>query len=255
MNPRALVLIAMVVGLFLLLFALVRWGQDLERRSRHRQQLAQQERTSTDRGFFAASVPSNPSVGALSAPPTPGPFRALSPAAPAALPRIQVGYPAPERPSQVVSYLNTISAVERNRQTTWGAWWKFLSPPQPIVTGNATGSNQTQTSASPELAPPDLMAAAALWDKSLSGSLPDSTCLPFHIAYLHYLALEKDYLRRMTLLQQEGSAGELAALQKEMQETLPAAALRVQAKLRELQHDHPELAPELQKLQVQSYLN
>lgn len=257
MSTRTLLLIAMIAGLFLLMFALVRWGESFSRQSRYRQQLAQRERATGDRSPMTAGGAGN--LGATGLPlvaaATPVPLRPVAPTAAFSTPRIRVGYPAPQRPSQFVSYLETVQAVEKSRQSTWGAWWSYLTPPPspaPIIEGTP-GTDPSAPSPDTERIAPDLLAAAAQWDKSLSGSAPESSCLAFHITYLHYLALEKDYLRRLTILQQTGSPTELAALQREMQEILPSAALRVQAKLRELQHDHPELSPNLKQIQIQAY--
>jgi hypothetical protein len=144
----------------------------------------------------------------------------------------------------VVTYLSQVSRVEQERQRTWQAWWDYLTPPVPV-----DGPGPTP----PPPSPPALFATAAAWDQQLSKSLPDSECLAFHVAYLHYLALEKDYANRLTLLDQAGDRIALAQLQTEMQITLSDAATQVQAKLRTLQHDHPEFSPELQQLYIHAY--
>lgn len=250
MSPRALVLIAMLLGLFLVLFALVRWGESFSQRQKNRQHLAQRDRLSTTSDSFtgiAGGAPTRPVAAPLVAP-APNPLR------PAAFPSAQSAFaPAPSQlgflaPSKIMRYLTTVGSVEKGRQGLWTEWWGTVlpsNPPTPDPSGNLP----------PTPLPPDLLQVAGLWDRSLSGSAPDSTCLPFHLAYLGYLALERDYMRRLMLLHQNGAQAELMQLRQEMDTVLSAAARRVQAKLRELQHDHPELSPELRQMEVLPYTN
>ena len=237
MNARALVLIAMLVGLFLLMAALIRWGESYRLTHAYDQKLAQREGASRESGrFLRASLPGGQTTPRVlnTLPPTPfSPPRSLA----------QVQTP-PHLASKMGIYLSTVLSVEQARQRTWKAWWKYLAPPD---------SPQALEATPPPLTPIDLFSTAAAWDKPFSKSLPDSECLPFHVAYLRYLALEKDYARRLTLLDQAGERAALLQLQTEMQTTLVEAATQVQAKLRTLQHDHPEFSPELQHLTISAY--
>ena len=243
MNPRILVLIAMLAGLFFLMVALIRWGE-----SYRLHQKQEQQQLSPREGSSRAPVAShNPT-------PYPGPIQPMSPPARLSQPTTfvpvvatrQIARPTlPQTP--LMRYLGDVNAIEQDRQRVWQAWSLRLAP-TPTET---TSSSQTTTpEARPTPSPDDLMASAAQWDKKLAGKLPDSTCLAFHLAYLRYLALEQDYLLRLTVLAQTSSQQAQLALRAEMEKSLAEAAIAVRAKLRDLQHDHPELGSELSQLQI-----
>lgn len=229
-------LVAMVVGFLILLLTLVRWGESWRLNQQHRQKLALREGTPSDgRAFFV---------------PSPLDTRRVTPSPPPVflVPRASSGIAShtvqlvPFFPSKITLYLTRVRALEQDRQRVWRTWWERIMPPDPPPSPAPNGS--------PEPPLPDLIAVAAQWDRKLTGSLPDSTCLPFHIAYRHYLALERDYIERLVFFQAQGDLVACLRVQQEQQEVLRAAARRVQAKLRELQWDHPELSPELKGLQI-----
>ncbi|WP_309722452.1 hypothetical protein [Armatimonas sp.] len=242
MNPRILVLIAMLAGLFLLMVALIRWGESYRLHQREQQQLTPRE------SFRRAPVVSH------SPTPYPGPIQPMSPPARFSQPttfipvvaRRQIASPTLSQ-TPMMRYLGDVRAIEQDRQRVWQAWSLRLTP---TPTETTTSSQTATPEARPTPSPGDLMASAAQWDKKLAGKLPDSTCLPFHLAYLRYLALEQDYLQRLTVLAQTSSQQAQQALRSEMEQALAEAAIAVRAKLRDLQHDHPELNNDLSKLQI-----
>ena len=242
MNPRILVLTAMLAGLFLLMVALIRWGESYRLHQREQQQLASRE------SFPHAPVVShNPT-------PYPGPIQPMSPPTRFSPPttfvpvvaKRQIAYPTLTQ-TPMMRYLGDVNAIEQDRQRVWQAWSLRLAPTPVEVEGSPLTAKPDVL---PTPSPDDLMASAAQWDKKLAGKLPDSTCLPFHLTYLRYLALEKDYLQRLTLLAQTSSQPEQQALRAEMERALAEAAIAVRAKLRDLLHDHLELNPDLKQLQI-----
>jgi len=250
MNPRILVLIAMLAGLFFLMVALIRWGE-----SYRLHQKQEQQQLSPREGSSRAPVAShNPT-------PYPGPIQPMSPPArlsqpttfipvattfiPVATTR-QIARPTLTQ-TPLMRYLGDVNAIEQDRQRVWQAWSLRLAT---TPTETTSSSQATTPEARPTPSPDDLMASAAQWDKKLAGKLPDSTCLAFHLAYLRYLALEQDYLLRLTVLAQTSSQQAQLALRAEMEKSLAEAAIAVRAKLRDLQHDHPELGNELSELQI-----
>jgi hypothetical protein len=230
----------MVAGLFLLLLALVRWGESWRLHSQNEQRIALRDdlRSSPSQPPMASRglpglVPSLPSSAASLAP--------GRPSGPATAP-LHFVQTQRQVASRVVQYLGNVNTLEHQRLQLWRDWWERAAPQTPTPTPGPDGLLP------PTLPVPDLILAAGQWDKALSGSLPDSTCLPFHLAYLHYLALEKDYIQRLVFAQQQGDTAACLRLRDEQAATLSAAAQRVQAKLRDLQREHPELSPELKGL-------
>lgn len=240
MKARALLFVAFIVGLLFLMAFLTRWAQNARLDSERRQLIAQRERVPGSGGISSPSVlvPTPAPRVVLDSLPSATPPPSTPPARPTSLQSVQ------KLTSPIVPYLSLVSSVEKERQQVWKRWNEGLSPaPTPTP------------SPSDPPAPPaerlDLLAEAARWDKELVGSLPDSSCLPFHLAYRQYLALERDYMERLMVLRERGELVQLALLQQEREAQLSLLTGRLQGRLREIQLAHPDLPNGLKSFHIQ----
>lgn len=240
MKARALLFVAFVVGLLFLMAFLTRWAQNARLDSERRQLIAQREKI--------------PGIGGLSSPRVVAPSPAPQ-VVPESVPSATL-QPAPQPArytslqsvqkltSPVVPYLSLVSSVENERQQVWKRWNEGLSPaPTPTPSPNDPPTRPMERL--------DLLAEAARWDKELVGSLPDSSCLPFHLAYRQYLAQERDYMERLMLLRERGELVQIALLQEEREAQRSVLTGRLQGRLREIQLAHPDLPNGLKSFHIQ----
>lgn len=218
MTARTALLIAIVVGFILLLAALSQWARDARWEKERRLLVAQRTQT-LPTGSFATPLPSRIPEGPLAPPPLPTPLP------------VSLRYVTEKLPQPVASYLNQLIVVEGERRQLWSVWNESLAPDS-------------------KLPPIDFIDEAEKWDKALRVDEIDSTCLPFHVAYEHFLAQEKDYLKRLVVLQEKGDSAALALLQEEEEAQRPLRLARLQGRLREIQLAYPHLPEKLAKFRM-----